>query len=89
MPEKFETLGEVGHALEGVKEQLALHVKVFVGAFGLSVIVAGFLYNQYSGINDKVSDLKASNARIETKLEAISAAIAEIKGGHQTNARGR
>ena len=62
MSEKFETRGEIGHALAGLRDQLALQAKVFAVAAGLSVVALGFLYNQYADTTLKFADVLASNA---------------------------
>ena len=69
MSEKFETRGEIGHALAGLRDQLAVQAKVFAVAAGLSVVALGFLYNQYSATTLKFADVLASNAQIEAQDE--------------------
>ena len=80
MSEKFETRGEIGHALAGLRDQLALQAKVFAVAAGLSVVALGFLYNQYADTTLKFADVLASNAAIEAKMGAMAAAMTEMEG---------
>lgn len=80
MSEKFETRGEIGHALAGLRDQLAVQAKVFAVAAGLSVVALGFLYNQYSATTLKFADVLASNAEIEAKMGAMVEAMAEMEG---------
>ena len=80
MSEKFETRGEIGHALTGLRDQLAVQAKVFAAAAGLSVVALGFLYNQYSATTLKFADVLASNAQIEERMRAMAQAMAEMEG---------
>src|SRR5688572_33321679 len=79
MSERFETRGEIGHSIAGVRDQIALQAKVFTVAVGLSVIVLGFLYYQYMGLAGKYADLQAAHARIEAQLEAAISNVAKVK----------
>jgi hypothetical protein len=79
MSERFETRGEIGHSISGVRDQLALQARVFTVAVGLSVIVLGFLYYQYMGLAEKYAALQATNARLETQLETAIANVAKVK----------
>jgi hypothetical protein len=80
MSEKFETRGEIGHALAGLRDQLAVQAKVFAAAAGLSVVALGFLYNQYSATTLKFADVLASNAQIEERMSAMAEAMAKMEG---------
>ena len=80
MSEKFETRGEIGHALAGLRDQLAVQAKVFAVAAGLSVVALGFLYNQYAATTLKFADVLASNAQIEAKMGAMAEAMTEMEG---------
>ena len=80
MSEKFETRGEIGHALAGLRDQLAVQAKVFAVAAGLSVVALGFLYNQYAATTLKFADVLASNAQIEAKMGAMAAAMTVMEG---------
>ncbi|MCX7305812.1 MAG: hypothetical protein NTV73_16000 [Hyphomicrobiales bacterium] len=79
MSERFETRGEIGHSISGVRDQLAVQARVFTVAVGISVIVLGFLYYQYMGLAEKYADLQAAHARIEGQLEAAIASVAKVK----------
>lgn len=79
MSERFETRGEIGHSISGVRDQLALQARVFTVAVGISVIVLGFLYYQYMGLAEKYADLQAAHVRIEGQLEAAIANVAKVK----------
>lgn len=79
MSERFETRGEIGHSIAGVRDQISLQARVFTVAVGISVIVLGFLYYQYMGLAEKYADLQAAHARIETQLEAAIAGVARVK----------
>jgi hypothetical protein len=79
MTEKFETRGEIGHALAGLRDQLALQAKVFAVAAGLSVVALGFLYNQYSAVSLKFADVLAANARLETTMGVMAEAMAKME----------
>lgn len=71
MAEPFETLREVGQAIQGVKDQLNLYAKVFGGVVAIAVVVTGFLYNKM----DRVED---ATARIETRLSAIEGKLDKV-----------
>lgn len=71
MVEKFANLGEVAHALVGIRDQLSLHKLVFGGAVAIGVTAAGVLYSKLDAVED-------STARIETKLESIEAQLDRI-----------
>jgi hypothetical protein len=79
MSERFETRGEIGHSIAGVRDQLSVQAKVFTVAVGISVIVLGFLYYQYMGLAEKYAELQAAHARIETQLAAAIANVAKVK----------
>ena len=79
MSERFETRGEIGHSIAGVRDQIAVQARVFTVAVGLSVIVLGFLYYQYMGLAEKYAELQAAHARVETQLEAAIANVAKVK----------
>lgn len=79
MSERFETRGEIGHSIAGVRDQLALQARVFTVAVGISVIVLGFLYYQYMGLAEKYADLQAAHVRIESQLETAIANVAKVK----------
>ena len=79
MSERFETRGEIGHSIAGVRDQLALQAKVFTVAVGISVIVLGFLYYQYMGLAEKYAALQAAHVRIEGQLAAAVAAVDKVK----------
>ena len=79
MSERFETRGEIGHSISGVRDQLATQARVFTVAVGLSVIVLGFLYYQYMGLAEKYADLQAAHVRIESQLEAAISNVAKVK----------
>ena len=80
MSEKFETRGEIGHSLAGLRDQLAFQSKVLGAAVIMAVVALGLLFNQYSGLSLKFADLLASNARNETKIASMDALIAEMEG---------
>lgn len=77
--ERFETRGEIGHSIAGVRDQLAVQARVFTMAVGISVIVLGFLYYQYMGLAEKYAELQAANTRLEAQLQATTAGMAAIK----------
>lgn len=79
MSERFETRGEIGQSISGVRNQLAVQARVFTVAVGISVIVLGFLYYQYMGLAEKYAALQATNVRIESQLEAAIASVARVK----------
>lgn len=71
MVDKYETLGEVGHAIDGLKLQINTYAGIagFLAVIGIGVI--GFLYK-------KVDSVEVSNARIETKLNDIESKLDKI-----------
>jgi hypothetical protein len=79
MSERFETRGEIGHSISGVRDQLSLQAKVFTVAVCISVVVLGFLYYQYMGLAEKYAALQAAHVRIESQLEAAIANVAKVK----------
>jgi hypothetical protein len=79
MTERFETRGEIGHSIAGVRDQLALQARVFTVAVGISVIVLGFLYYQYMGLAEKYADLQSAHVRLESQLEAAIANLGKVK----------
>ncbi len=79
MSEKFETRGEIGHSLAGLRDQLAFQSKVLGAAVIMAVVALGLLFNQYSGLSLKFADLLVSNSRNETKLASMEALIAEME----------
>lgn len=79
MSERFETRGEIGHSIAGVRDQLRTQARVFTMAVGISVVVLGFLYYQYMGLAEKYAALQATNVRIESQLEAAIANVAKVK----------
>ena len=79
MSERFETRGEIGHSIAGVRDQLSIQAKVFTVAVGISVIVLGFLYYQYMGLAEKYAELRAAHARIEMQLAEAIANVAKVK----------
>ena len=79
MSEKFETRGEIGHSLAGLRDQLAFQSKVLGAAVIMAVVALGLLFNQYSGISLKFADLLASDSRNEAKIEQMTALIAEME----------
>lgn len=79
MSEKFETRGEIGHSLAGLRDQLAFQSKVLGVAVMLAVVALGLLFNQYSGLSLKFADLLASNSRTEVKLAAMETMVAEME----------
>jgi len=79
MSERFETRGEIGHSIAGVRDQLSIQAKVFTVAVGISVIVLGFLYYQYMGLAEKYAELQAAHARIEMQLAEAIANVAKVK----------
>ena len=80
MSEKFETRGEIGHSLAGLRDQLAFQSKVLLASVIMAVVALGLLFNQYSGLSLKFADLLASNSRNETKMDSMAALIAEMEG---------
>ncbi len=79
MSERFETRGEIGHSIAGVRDQLSLQAKVFTVAVGIAVIVLGFLYYQYMGLEREYAELQAANQRLEAQLAAAIAAVDKVK----------
>lgn len=79
MSERFETRGEIGHSIAGVRDQLRVQARVFTVAVGISVVVLGFLYYQYMGLAEKYAALQATNARLESQLEVAIANLAKVK----------
>ena len=79
MSERFETRGEIGHSISGVRDQLAIQARVFTVAVCISVVVLGFLYYQYMGLAEKYAALQATNARLEAQLEAAISNVAKVK----------
>lgn len=79
MSERFETRGEIGHSIAGVRDQLAVQARVFTLAVVISVAVLGFLYYQYIGLAEKYAALLTNNARIESQLQAAITAISQVK----------
>jgi hypothetical protein len=79
MSERFETRGEIGHSISGVRDQLSLQARVFTIAVGISVIVLGFLYYQYMGLAEKYAALQASHVKIEGQLQAAISNVAKVK----------
>ena len=79
MSERFETRGEIGHSISGVRDQLSVQARVFTVAVGISMIVLGFLYYQYMGLAEKYAALQAAHARVEAQLEAAIAGVDKVK----------
>ena len=79
MSERFETRGEIGHSISGVRDQLSIQARVFTVAVCISVVVLGFLYYQYMGLAEKYAALQATNARLEAQLEAAISNVAKVK----------
>ncbi len=79
MSEKFETRGEIGHSLAGLRDQLAFQSKVLGAAVIMAVVALGLLFNQYSGISLKFADLMASNSRNEAKLASMETLVSEME----------
>lgn len=79
MSERFETRGEIGHSIAGVRDQLSVQARVFTVAVAISIIVLGFLYYQYMGLAEKYADLQAAHARIEAQLAAAISNVAKVK----------
>ncbi len=79
MSEKFETRGEIGHSLAGLRDQLAFQSKVLGAAVIMAVVALGLLFNQYSGMSLKFGDILASDSRNEAKIEAMAALIADME----------
>jgi hypothetical protein len=79
MSERFETRGEIGHSIAGVRDQLSIQAKVFTVAVGISVIVLGFLYYQDMGLAEKYAELQAAHTRIEMHLAEAIANVAKVK----------
>lgn len=71
MADQFDTVGEVGHAMRGIRDQLRLHVIVFGAAAGLVVVAMGALFVQYNTLSRDVNDLRVMMARVESKIDAI------------------
>lgn len=79
MSERFETRGEIGHSIAGVKDAMRLQSRVFTVAVLISVAVLGFLYYQNMSLAEKYADLQATNARLEGQLQAAFANVAAVK----------
>ncbi len=79
MSERFETRGEIGHSIAGVRDQLAVQARIFTLAVIISLAVLGFLYYQYMGLAEKYSALLTTNARIESQLQAAIANVSQVK----------
>jgi hypothetical protein len=79
MSERFETRGEIGHSIAGVKDQLRLQARAFTVAVLISVVVLGFLYYQNASLAERYAELQAANARIEAQLQAALASVAAVK----------
>ena len=80
MSERFETRGEIGHSIAGVRDQLSVQARVFTVAVGLSVIVLGFLYYQYMGLAEKYAELQAAHVSASrAQLEAAISNVAKVK----------
>lgn len=77
--ERFETRGEIGHSIAGVRDQLAVQARVFTLAVGISVVVLGFLYYQYMGLAGEYAALQAANQRTEAQLATALAAVERVK----------
>lgn len=69
MADQFKNVGEVGHAMQGIRDQLRLHVIVFGGAASLVVLALGALFVQYSSLSRDVNDLRVVMARVESKID--------------------
>lgn len=80
MADQFKNVGEVGYAIHGIREQLSLHKGVFMGAFGLSVIVAGALFTQGLLTASSINDLKVIDSRLEGKIDLILSRLDAIAG---------
>lgn len=81
MSERFETRGEIGHSIAGVKDQLRLQARVFTVAVLISVAVLGFLYYQNMSLAERYAELQATNARIESQLQAALASVSGVMSG--------
>jgi hypothetical protein len=71
MADQFNTVGEVGHAMRGIRDQLSLHAKGFGIAVLLFAGAFGGLYYQTISISRDVNELRVTAARIESKIDAI------------------
>lgn len=84
MASDAETFGEVSQALQGIRDQLALQVKVFAGAALLGVGVIGFLYTKMDAVENAVSRNTAILERIETGVSDIASDTGAIRETVQT-----
>ncbi|MEW9807397.1 hypothetical protein [Mesorhizobium marinum] len=79
MSERFETRGEIGHSIAGVRDQIAVQARVFTVAVAISVAVLGFLYYQNMGLAEKYAALQEANVRVEAQLASALAAVERVK----------
>jgi hypothetical protein len=77
--ERFETRGEIGHSIAGVRDQIAVQARVFTVAVAISVVVLGFLYYQNMGLAEKYAALQEAHVRVEAQLAAALAAVERVK----------
>lgn len=71
MAQEFETLREVAHALEGIRDQLTLHAKVF----GASVFILAALLGFY-GV--QILEIRGSLGTIEGRLDGVDITLGRI-----------
>lgn len=84
MAEPFQTLREVGVAIEGIKDQLGTYAKVFGAVVVLGLTVIGFLYSKIDSIEEGVARNTAILERIEAQLNTMATDTAAIKDTVQT-----
>lgn len=84
MAEPFETLREVGVAIDGIKDQLGTYAKVFGAVVVVGLTVIGFLYNKLDNIEEGVARNTAILERIEAQTDRIASNTDAIKDTVQT-----
>lgn len=78
MAQEYETLREVGIAIEGVGTQLGFHAKVFVGVVTVAIAAIGFLGNQVWTMNGSISRIDERTVSMDARLSRIESLLENI-----------
>ncbi|WP_306111503.1 MULTISPECIES: hypothetical protein [unclassified Roseovarius] len=84
MASDLETFGEVAQALQGIRDQLSLHVKVFAASVVVGLGVIGFLYNKMDTVETAVTKNTVILERLEAQMNKVAADAGAIRESVQT-----
>ena len=74
----YETVGEVVHAIEGVKGQISLYGKIITGMFALAVTIASAAFIQINGLKSEQAEMRVLMARSDERGIRMEAALATL-----------